>query len=192
VVCGDIEETGWGEGCRFNDKNWAMYFKYTTQDSGKIWDLPEHEVSVTVSPGLPDSYFAVELSGLGDGFHIFDGTWRGWCVDTEVRILAYFDAIVLSSYDPFLPSWACDDEQWNYINYILNNKHPDAGMMDIQWAIWYFSDEGIEIPEMFPLAMEMVNDALANGEDFRPTTGEWGAVLLLHEGIQLIFIEVDP
>lgn len=192
LICGDQEETGWGYGFRFNDKNWATYFKYTTQESGKIWNLPENEVSVGVSAGSPYSYFAVELSGVGDGYHIFDGTWHAWCVDTEVNVLSTFDALALSSYDPFLPSWACDDEQWSYINYILNNKHPDAGMWDIQWAIWYFSDYGIEIPATFPLATEMVNDALANGADFTPTAGQIGAVLLLHEGIQLIFIEVDP
>jgi hypothetical protein len=192
VVCGDQEETGWGDGFTFNDKNWATYFKYKTQESGKIWTLPDYEVSVTISPGAPDSYFDVELAGVGDGYNISDGSWNGWCVDTEVNILAYFDALVYSSYDSFLPAWACDDEQWDYINYILNHKHPDAGMWDIQWAIWYFSDVGIEIPDTLPIATEMVNDALANGEGFRPGEGQWGAVLLLHEGIQLIFIEVDP
>jgi hypothetical protein len=36
-------------------------------------------------------------------------------------------------------------------------------------------------------------DALRNGRDFVPGTGQWEAVVLVHEGAsQFSFIEVDP
>ncbi|MFX1417217.1 MAG: hypothetical protein ACFFC0_10420 [Promethearchaeota archaeon] len=189
-------ETAWGAGQDFEGNNWATYLTYFTQCTEllKVWILPEAPVTASVSPGsvIFNSFFAVTLEGVGEGFDIYDGVWPGWCVDKEVNFLSPWEYEIFSSYDPELPPWADDGEQWDYINYILNNKHPDASMWEIQWAIWYFSDDGIVIPEAYTHAFEMVDDALANGEGFRPECGQYGAVILAAEGVQKIFIEVDP
>ena len=98
---------------------------------------------------------------MPDGYDVDDGVRTGWCPDEHVYIYLgrTYDAYLYSSYDPNLPSWAQDDEQWDYVNYILNHKHPDASMMDIQQAIWYFTDAGHPMPTD-PEAKAMVDDAL--------------------------------
>jgi hypothetical protein len=129
-----IEETAWGDGITFNEKNWATYFTYTLQDPYKYWDLPEDLwFRIYVYPGTSNNYFDLQLWGIDPGYDIFDGVWTGWCADSGVYIYlgTNYYANVYSSYDPNLPSWASDDEQWDYINYILNHKDPSASMDDI-------------------------------------------------------------
>ncbi|MFW9804694.1 MAG: hypothetical protein ACFFFC_18705 [Candidatus Thorarchaeota archaeon] len=189
------EETAWGAGDRFNDKNWATYFKYEIQEPYKVWNLPTCPIDVRIDayPGTSNNYFDLELWDVGTGYDISDGVWPGWCADSDVFITYQdYTADVYSSYDPNLPSWASDDEQWDYINYILNHKHPSASMDDIQQAIWYFADAGYPMPTD-PEAAAMVNDALANGAGFHPVAGQVGAVILaIQPTVQLVFIEVDP
>jgi hypothetical protein len=192
----ETEETAWGDGDTFNDKNWATYFPYTLQAPNKFWNLPEHEIQIlTIFPGTMDTYFDIQLFGVGIDYDITDGTWNGWCADSDISIssVLYF-ATAYSSYDPNLPWWAKNDEQWDFVNYILNNKHPEASWQEIQAAIWYFTDE-------FPdykgydtgFFQAMVDDALANGAGFQPMPGQIGAVILAIEPcVQLVFIEVDP
>jgi hypothetical protein len=186
-------ETAWGAGYDFEGKNWATFLTYITQ-APKLWILPEDPVTAYVAPGsdMFNSFFAVTLEGVGEGFDIYDGVWPGWCVDKDLNFLSSWEYEVFSSYCQDLPPYADDGEQWDYINYILNNKHPDASMWEIQYAIWYFSDDGFEIPTGFTHAFEMVDDALANGEGFCPAPGQYGAIILAREGVQKVIIEVDP
>ena len=163
----------------------------------KIWNLPTGTITVVMAsgahPGTSNNYFDLTLSGVGTGYDIIDGVWPGWCVDEHIYIYynTQYTANVYSSYDPNLPSWATDDEQWDYINYILNHKAAGATYVDIQSAIWYFSEAGNSVPG--GLAGDMVNDALANGTGFRPSSGEFGAIILaIGTNVQLVFIEVDP
>ena len=188
------EETAWGDGDEFYGKTWATYFAYTIQEPPKFWDLPSDPVQTRAYPGTSNTYFDMQLWEVGSGFDISDGFWPAWCVDSHVYIYYGTDytADVYSSYDPNLPGWACDDEQWDYINYILNHKNPAADMLDIQSAIWYFADAGYPMPTD-PEAAAMVNDALANGACFKPVAGQIGAVILaIGPNVQLVFIEVDP
>ena len=193
--CTFIEETAWGEGPGFPGKNWAMYLTYTIQEPYKIWKLPECDINVKVkSPGTNNNYFDITLSGVGSNHDISDGVWTGWCADKNVFITPgkTYSMTAYSSYDTNLPTTAQDDEQWDKINYLLNNKHPSASMNDIQTAIWYFADSSYPYPSD-PEARSMVDDANANGDGFRPGPGQWGAVILfLNSNTQLIFIEVDP
>ena len=188
-------ETAWGAGIDFPGKNWATYFTYTVQPPYKFWNLPETAgLRIAHYPGWSNNYFDLQLSGVGTGYDISDGVWTGWCADEHVYIYlnTNYTADVYSSYDPNLPLWADDDEQWDYINYILNHKHPNASMTDIQQAIWYFADAGYPMPTDAE-AVAMVNDALANGAGFQPVTGQVGAIILaVQPSVQLVFIEVDP
>lgn len=188
-------ETAWGDGTEFvEDRGWATYFCY---EPCKDWSLPTNPVSLKIHayPGASNNYFDLKLWNVGGGYDISDGVWTGWCADEHVLIYlnTNYTADVYSSLDPDdLPSWAGDDEQWDYVNYILNHKHPNASMNDIQQAIWYFTDAGYPMPTDLEAAA-MVNDALANGAGFYPTNGQFGAVILaVGPNVQLVFIEVDP
>ena len=61
------------------------------------------------------------------------------------------------------------------INWILNNKD-GYDMLDIQNAIWYFSDA--VLPVLSDEAQAIVDDALANGSGFCPGEGDIGAVII--------------
>jgi hypothetical protein len=190
-------ETAWGAGFDFPGNNWATYFDYTVQY--KDWYLPTDPVGLRIDrhPGTSNNYFDLELWNVGSGYDISDGVWTGWCADEHVYIYlnTNYTANVYSSLDPDLGTkcpYCVNDEQWDYVNYILNHKHPNASMDDIQQAIWYFTDLGYPMPTD-PEAAAMVNDALAHGADFRPMPGDIGAVILaVRETVQLVFIEVDP
>jgi hypothetical protein len=56
------------------------------------------------------------------------------------------------------------------VNYILNHKQGE--MADIQQAIWYFINMVGNYSPSRASAMNIVNDALANGNGFVPQTGE--------------------
>jgi hypothetical protein len=173
-----------------------MYFTYTVQPPYKLWNLPEGPASLRINadPGTSTNYFDLKLWNVGSGYDIGDGVYTGWCADEYVYIYlnTNYAADVHSSFDPNLPSWASDDEQWDYINYILNHKHPSASMNAIQQALWYFADAGYPTPTD-PEAAAMVNNALANGPGFQPVTGQVGAIILaIQPTVQLVFIEVDP
>ncbi len=187
-------ETAWGDGFEFDGKNWATYVAYTIQEPYKFWNLPDDPAGIKIyaHPGTSNTYFDMLLWDVGPGFDISDGVWPAWCVDSDIYIYYRdYTATVYSSYDPNLPPWA-SDEEWDYINYILNHKHSEAAMMDIQQAIWYFADDEYPMPTD-PEAVAMVNDALANGDGFKPVAGQIGAVILaIGDDVQLIFIEVDP
>jgi len=113
------------------------------------------------------NYFDVVLSGVPDGYIVYDGTWPGWCSD---RTTTHNDTYVQlwDTYDTNIP-WPDEDKaNWSYANYIINHKHPSATRMDIQNAIWHFIDitetyNGTDAETLF-----MINDALTNGEDFIP------------------------
>lgn len=193
-------ETAWGEGFDFPGKNWATYFTYGVQEPLKDWVLPSDPVGLRINayPGTSNNYFDLKLWNVGTGYDISDGVWTGWCADEHVFISlgTNYTADVYSSLDPDLSS-KCDycgnDEQWDYVNYILNNKLSGASANDIQQAIWYFTDAGTSLPSEGTKARAMVDDALTYGEGFFPVEGQIGAVILaVRESVQLVFIEVDP
>ena len=195
-----VSETAWGDDFEFPGRNWATYIRYKVQEPGdeKIWSLPESlTFMITALPNPDGTFFEVEIVDCEPGHNIFEGTWSGWCGDIRLKLPEFnvlYIATVYSSYDPDLPPEYSDDEQWDYINYILNHKHPDASYYDIQQAIWYFADAGYPMPAD-PEAVSMILDAQANGAGFTPGSGQWGAVLLVvedHPELQLVFIEVDP
>lgn len=160
-------------------------------DCTKYITIPEEPVTMVASnPGV-DSYFDCTLSDVPSGYTVVDGLYRGWCIDEHTTMLqdVPIQVTLYSSYDPIIDSLYPDDD-WDLVNYLLNNKHPDASMTDIQDAIWYFINGGV-YPDWDDEAKAMVDDAIANGEGFTPTTGQWIAVYVLND-YQQIFIEVDP
>ncbi len=134
--------------------------------------------------------FALELSGVPAGYDIADGIYDGWCADEDIPLPFFVthEVDIYSSYDPALPP-SLQDDDWDMVNYVLNNKHPMAHDFDIQEAISYFV--GTEVVPYSFWAQFMVNDALANGEGFYPSSGEIIAVILdAGPGVQPTIIEV--
>lgn len=166
----------------------------------KGWKLPSDQIGLMVwHPSGSNYYFDIELSDVGSGYDIWDGVWPGWCADSHVYIYqnVNYNPSVYSSLDPTLGNnceYCADDERWNYVNYILNHKHPDANWTEIQAAIWYFTDTDPDYQNFWTWRSQaMVDDALANGAHFYPSSGEFGAVILaVNSNTQLVFIEVDP
>ncbi|MFW9876880.1 MAG: hypothetical protein ACFFG0_27620, partial [Candidatus Thorarchaeota archaeon] len=192
INCGEYqEETGWGDGDEF-DKNWAMYFRYKLQEPEpwKLLNIPEGKVKITpVYPGTSygePSYFDTTLSEVPDGYDVTNGLWDGWCVDSNIGLEngKTYEVNLYLSTDPNLPAYAKDDEQWNYVNYILNKDYSYLGgnYQDIQCAIWYFTDTNPQMgsagtshytPE---ITQAIIDDALGNGATFIPGEGQWMAV----------------
>jgi len=187
-------ESAWADGIDFEGKNWATYFMYFVN-----WSLPSPDEKVTFTythPGVTNTYFDFNIGNIGEGHDIQNGSWPGWCADSTVYITAgrEYEASVYSSYSQNLPSYISDDEQWDYVNYILNHKPEGVTWQEIQAAIWYFTDEDPDYQGYDTLLVyEIIDDALASGAGFRPGPGQVGAVILaVDEGTQLVFMEVDP
>ncbi len=141
------------------------------------------------------SYWNVTLPDIPSGFGVINSTaaYLGWCVD-ELHLISAgsnYTGKLYSSYDPNLAIKCphCVDDDWDMVNYIINHKQGTKD--DVQSAIWYFIDGGIFPSD--PDAQAMVNDALANGESFKPITGQNIAIIVdIGSRKQLTFIEVDP
>ena len=158
----------------------------------KVLSLPPGKVTMQAAyPGVQGgSYFDITLSNVPAGYDVTDGTYLGWCVDQSTNMQYTPTSVdLICSYDPRLDT-IYPDPDWDMVNYLINHKHTSASKGDIQAAIWYFIDGGV-LPEEGTYAREMVDDALNNGEGFKPQSGEWCAVFVLNDW-QKIFIEVDP
>lgn len=170
--------------------DWAYRVRSTplgNSDCNSI-SLPSNPVTMSVVVGS-NSYFITILSDVPLDYDVTNGDYLGWCVDEEHSISngIEYPVYLWCSYNPLIP-WPDDD--WDMVNYLINHKNSSASKEDIQDAIWYFVD-GENYPAD-PEAASMVDDALANGEGFMPSIGEWCAILCdAGEGVQKTFIEVQ-
>ena len=149
-------------------------------------NLPSEEVTLTIQYPSHECYYYIWLSDVPPGYHVSNGRYIGWCVDEHHYIYngGTYRARMYSSYDPANPH---PDEDWDMVNYILNNKQ--GTWEDVQDAIWFFVDGG-RYPNS-TAARAMVDDALANGEGFVPGPGQTLAVILYIDGsTQIPIIEV--
>ena len=156
--------------------------------------VPDQLINVSLRLDSGKSYWNITLLNIPPGFGVINNTnYLGWCADEFITISqnTNHSANLYSSYDPNLATKCpyCADDDWDMVNYIINHKQGTAD--DIQRAIWYFIDGGTFPSD--PDAQAMVNDALANGESFKPITGQ-NIVVIVDTGSrqQLTFIEVDP
>jgi len=194
------EETAWG----------------SNGDDGKLpWLLPE-EVTVEYASIAPSTFFYVRLSGIPEGYSIWDGTWYGWCADRNTSIdVGPYTARVYSSLDPLLgqgydsdyvdhgPSTIDDDEQWDIVNYMLNQDYKTKfsgfvpTVIELQNAYWHFLDDPPPSEYWNTVRSEVVeaiiDDAEDNGPGFYPSAGQFAAVILyVSEDTQLVFFPLDP
>ncbi len=186
------EETGWGD-------VWKGCFRYVIQECYKDVDLPDYPVRMRGwHPFAAErAYWRIELSGVGTGFDVWDSAyWVGWCAEKNVYISqnTWYSVVLYSSQNPnlnLIPRLYKNGE-WDRVNWLLNHRgnYPTATWSDFQNAMWYLLGE-----QNRPggIAGTMADDAIANGDGFRPGPGGLVAVLMLDgPNTQLIFIEVDP
>jgi len=166
-----------------------------------------YDGSVQIKTGYKgsNSYFKISLNGVPvNGWIPFNDDYHGWCVDIEQHVSAntwYDDSLLYSSLNPDIPSCMQDDEDWNKVNYLLNQIYADtlespydgASKEDIQQAIWYFTDAGYYVNKFTDdgwsgdstIVNEIIDDVNANGEDFIPIQGEIFAIIIAPDGALL-------
>jgi len=184
-------ETGWAGDEDFPSQRWAYYFDYKPC---KVLEMPDEDVDVVVATAS-DSYFDTTVANGGND--VPDYTYEGWCFDKYHYITpgTWYEATLISSYDPFLPA-SLQDDDWDLVNYIINHKQDyfDAGYTagDIQNAIWYFFED-LTWAQLDANEKAIAQDAMGNGEGFYPASGEWMAIIVyISDSVQGTFIEVDP
>jgi hypothetical protein len=166
---------------------------------------------VAAFPGST-SYFDITLSNVPAGYSIGNATYSAWCADeSNAMTKVSYQALAYSSlYFPPTTPETITDIPWDKINYIIN--HYSAGSselnkkLDIQMAIWYFTNDEyadytrwsgkINNPTDIGIITSIVTDAETNGNGFIPGPDQWVAVVLDPEPVsetnpgQLTFIEV--
>jgi len=152
--------------------------------------IPPDYVTMVAEDGK-NSHFDTYLSNVPAGYNISSGKYPGWCIQRNVMMdRGVFHTVVLySSYDPEMPESFKDDD-WDKVNYLLNNKQGNT--TDIQDAIWYFIGDNHYSSN---LTEQMILEAETKGEGFCPKAGEVIAILVdngdgLNHSIQRTIIEV--
>ena len=150
-------------------------------------DVPPGPVTAYIE-GADDSFFIIQLSGVPSGYDVGNTTYPSFCVsyyDTDSPVGTH----PVQLYDSTGTIPPDLQENYNYINYILNHKQGTGD--DVQAAIWYFTD-GVTW-DLTPAAQAMIDDALANGAGYVPPAGAFTAVIvqaLDDPDLQTLIIEV--
>jgi hypothetical protein len=135
---------------------------------------PSGTVVILEASNSTQAYFNITLSEVPDGYDVKNSTYLGWCVDRSAEMTRSTPHTV-NLYSSFGPEEGVESANWTKVNYILNHKQGSA--QDVQEAIWYFINfNGTFSPES-SVAMEIVEDAEANGTDFVPGVDEVAAVV---------------
>ena len=158
--------------------------------------LPTSSVTIEIVNLTYHEYpFSIELSDVDSGFDVSNNSYVGWCVDAQHNSDrgVKHDFMLYSSYDVDAPLPA---EEWDMINYILNNKLGTGA--DVQAAIWYFVNaRNYYWPTSgFTPSTEtetMIANALDEGEGYTPSEGDYFAVVAIpteNELLQKMVIEI--
>jgi len=158
-------------------------------------NLPSTPVRIEVSNGT-ESYFITNLMDVPSGYDVTNGTYLGWCVDMRAEMARSPATHPVYLYSSLNPPGELASEEWDMVNYILNHKQGEA--MDIQQAIWYFIHMNSSYTPTRPVAWDIVNDTLANGDGFVPEYGQTVAVICYpttlfpdQSEVQISIIEVE-
>jgi hypothetical protein len=139
--------------------------------------LPTQLVTMRAVDGT-ESYFEMTLSDIRPGYDVTNGSYLGWCVQTDTSMTRRVNHTVLlySSYDPAMPVYF-QSSNWDKVNYVINHKN--GSRESIQNAIWYFVCN-YSYPSNDTQAQAMI--AAANAADnishFIPQAGETIAILV--------------
>jgi PKD repeat protein len=125
----------------------------------------------------PNSWFIMTLSNIPAGYDVTNGQYPGWCVEVATNMTpdVNHNVKLYSSYDPGMPSIFNTYDNWDKVNYIINN---DEGLSrhTIQEVIWYFICND-PLPVNNSDAQNLAADANASGDGFVPVYGQKIAIL---------------
>ena len=148
--------------------------------------LPSTPVQLTIVNGTT-SYFISTLSGVPGGYDVHNGVYSSWCAEAWKHMDRGVSHNV-TLYSSLSPPSALSSINWIAINYILNHKQ--GTMLDVQYAIWFFTDAFP--PTGYPLAQAMIDAANAY-PTYDPNTGAVLAIICLRQddnGVQNTIIEL--
>jgi hypothetical protein len=147
-------------------------------DLAGLADVLPDSVTLKVAQPGGDSYFNTTLSGGT----VLDGTWDGWCIDTDRTIWPgnTYTADVYSSYETLPDGLVEYPENLDLVNYIINQGYVGQPSScdgaytsgDVQRAIWELIEDNQATAGLGPWSQcrvdEILADAYANGEGFVP------------------------
>jgi predicted ribosomally synthesized peptide with SipW-like signal peptide len=173
---------------------------------GKYQNLPYgNALHMWVANG-DHSYFKVKFDNIPAGSYCIqnDVWYKCWCIDELHDMPTYYwqNVKLKSSLSPLVYTssitWGYRTPHPNlfhYVNYLINTYSSSAGSgsSSLQQAIWFFINHHT-YSQISGAAQAMVDDALLNGADFVPETGQVAMVVGYDgpEELQIIGIEVDP
>jgi hypothetical protein len=190
----------WGGRDRFGGRDRCHYIKYK-YPCVKDVHLPCGTVKMqsTQTDEVSSSYWTIELAVPGCDSLDWTGQRLGWCADTtyELSESTWIDVRLWSTARPSSLPTRLQKAGWDNVNYLLNHKSTDVGVTanDIQKAIWYLLGQGEYPSTDWPLARQMIDDAVAHGNGWYPTAGQMIAVIMeppCGSKEQLCFFEIDP
>ncbi|WP_062397255.1 hypothetical protein [Methanogenium cariaci] len=150
-------------------------------------DLPTADLVL-----IDGEYPPGELCGTYFDVYLFeDDVYPGWCVDTVTT------SIKDEWYEACLSSTIGVSEEWNMVNWILNNRGGDIPFGETQAAIWMIL--GQEIPSEYAdwdniVSATLAAEASEHWDYIPPGCDDVGAVLVeacMYEG-QVLIIELPP
>jgi len=150
--------------------------------------IPDKEVSIYIRNGS-ESRFELFFVDAGYDLDVVDFEYyKAWCLEKGKRIRrnAMHEIRAYNCYDPNLPD-RFKNADWDRINYIINHKR--GSKSDVQQAIWYILGQEKK-GKISKEAMELVEEAMEKGRDYRPGEGELIAVIIAPAKQQAVAIEL--
>ena len=149
--------------------------------------LPTTVVQLIVEDGTT-TFFISTLSGVPAGYDVHNGDYPGWCIEMD-ETMERGDSHDVTLFSSLAPPDVFKYINWIKINYILNHKQ--GSMMDVQRAIWHYTDN----QDVTGIALAMVQAADTNYLSYDPLTGAVFAVICQREaasgeGVQNSIIEI--
>jgi hypothetical protein len=152
-----------------------MAYIQKTNASITTLSLPTRSVTIEAFNGT-ESFFITELSNVPSGYAISNKSYPGWCVDRTAEMARSPATHLVSLYSSLNLSGDLANQSWDMVNYLLNHKQ--GSNIDVQNAIWYFVNmQGGYTDFNSNTAWSMINDTLAHGKDFVPSSTQLAAVI---------------
>ena len=151
-----------------------------------------------------NSYFQIDIGGVGPGYDMVNGNADAWCADEDNNIytnLSYTMNAMSSLYpNLLLGNWSSKADELGRANWLFNNLDNFAYLnytpAELQDAIWAIFDGKVVLGNA-----KIMADATIGHEGFSPLPGGWAAILFFDvndfpfdntDHTQITFFVVDP
>lgn len=152
-----------------------LFVGYATAADNTLKLPPATTVIILEASNGTQSYFDSKLSNVPAGYDVTNRTYFGWCIDVSTNMQRSPATHMVILYSSLSPPADLANENWSKVNYILNHKKGEA--RDIQEAIWCFINLNGEYYTQRSMALQLVEDAKANGANFEPKENQIAAVI---------------